>query len=341
LAKYSSPTQIVTIGGGTGAPAILRALVLAGFSHISAISTSMDSGGKTGIIRSDERDRVIAVSDLLRNLLALISPSQAVLPQVTAFTNLLAFTDGRNRNLGYTLYYALLEKYGNNFLSVQHHLEQLLGIRFKGTAIPVSIEPANICFSTRLGTDFCGEHELDRQSMSTNTITKIWLDHAIPASPEALEAIKTARFFIYCPGSIYGSVLSNLLPAGITAALKQSRATKILVTNLVSNRNQTHQFTALDYYKLFARYTRLAKPFDVVIVPHLSQTEFESKYPHVTADYASEHSHFHGWTEKQLASLEKQGVMTVRAPIFSITPKLNRIRHDPGALAKVFRKIMK
>ena len=64
--------KIVTIGGGTGAPIVLRALIKAGFDHIDAISAAMDSGGQTGVIRSDERDQVIAVSDLLRNLVALI-----------------------------------------------------------------------------------------------------------------------------------------------------------------------------------------------------------------------------------------------------------------------------
>ena len=65
--------KIVTLGGGTGAPIIIQALLKAGYQDLSCICASMDSGGRTGIIRSDERDQVIAISDLLRNLLALIS----------------------------------------------------------------------------------------------------------------------------------------------------------------------------------------------------------------------------------------------------------------------------
>jgi uncharacterized cofD-like protein len=301
----------------------------------------MDSGGKTGQLRSDERDRIIAVSDLLRNLLALISPQQNHLEQVAAFTNLAGFTDGRNRNLGYTIYYALLEKYSGDFVQVQRQLEQLLGIRFQGRAIPVTLESANINFSTRLGSVYTGEHELDRQSMSTNSITKIWLDHQVKATPEAISAISRADYLIYSPGSIYGSIISNFLPQGIVAALKKSKAQKILVTNLVSNRNQTHRFSPLDYLHLFQKYTQLKEPFSVFICPDISETKFDHKYRQIASTYATEHSHFLGWTGKELQPLAKQKINIVQADIFSITKELSRIRHDPEKLALLFKNLLK
>lgn len=333
--------RITTIGGGTGSPTIIRSLILSDFKNISAISASMDSGGKTGQLRSDERDRIIAVSDLLRNLLALISPQQNHLDQVAAFTDLAGYTDGRNRNLGYTIYYALLEKYSKDFIQVQKQFEQLLGIRFQGRAIPVTLESANIHFSTQLGANYSGEHELDRQSMSANSITKIWLDHPVKATPEAISAIIRSDYLIYSPGSIYGSIISNFLPKGITTALKKSQAKKILVTNLVSNRNQTHRFSPLDYLHLFQKYTQLEKPFSVFICPDISESKFDHKYKQIAATYATEHSHFLGWTEKELQPLTKHKINVIQADIFSITPQLSRIRHDPGKLALIFKKIIK
>jgi uncharacterized cofD-like protein len=244
-------TKIVTIGGGTGAPAVLRALIKAGFKEINAICTVMDSGGQTGIIRSDERDRVIAISDLLRNLLALLPPHSADLSNVTMFTEMLNFSDGRNRNLGYTIYYALLEKYKNDYSQVQRALEQLLGIEFMGHAMPVTSMPASICFLSADGVMHHGEHQLDRYSMSQDMIDRVWIEPSVPANPEAIEAITQATHLIYCPGSLYGSVLANLLPAGIIPAFQQTQATKILISNLVSVRNETHHFTPLDYWRLF------------------------------------------------------------------------------------------
>jgi uncharacterized cofD-like protein len=334
-------SHITTIGGGTGSPTIIRSLIATGISDISAISASMDSGGKTGQLRSDERDRVIAVSDLLRNLLALISQQQNHLDQVTAFTEMAGFTDGRNRNLGYTIYYALLEKYSKDFVQVQKHLEKLLGIKFQGQAIPVTLESANIRFSTLLGADFSGEHELDRQSMSANTIKKIWLDRPVKATPEAIFAILKADYLIYSPGSIYGSIISNFLPEGITEALKKSKAIKILVSNLVSNRNQTHRFSPLDYLHLFQKYTKLEKPFSVFICPDISESKFDRLYQKIAATYASEHSHFLGWTDKELKPLSDKKIDVIKADIFSITSHLSRIRHDPEKLARIFMKIIK
>lgn len=332
--------KIVTFGGGTGAPIIIQALITAGYKDLSCICASMDSGGKTGIIRSDERDQVIAISDLLRNLLALI-PNTQQKKNITAFTELVSFIDGRQRNLGYTLYYALLEKYQNNFLKVQEHLEDLLGIKFDGTAIPVTADSSSICFRTKNGQSFCGEHELDKQSMSKNLISNVWLNPEVQATPEAITAIQEADFLIYCPGSLYGSILSNFLPVGIAESLKSSSATKILVSNIVSNRNQTHKFTLEKYLEAFQKYTGLEKPFDYVIAPDISQEDFEKKYKKTTRSYNREHAHFIGWSKEDINQFSKKDIKVVTSDIFSITPHLNRLRHDHGKLAKVFKQIIK
>lgn len=333
--------KVVTVGGGTGAPIIIQSLLLAGVSNLSCICASMDSGGKTGIIRSDERDHVIAISDLLRNLLSLIT-SKNHQKNITAFTDLVSFIDGRQRNIGYILYYALLEKYDNDFLKVQDHLENLLGIKFDGTAIPVTTDSSNICFQTKNKQTFRGEHELDKQSMSKNMIQKVWLDPKVQATPQAIKAIKDATHIIYCPGSLYGSILSNFLPIGIKRALKASKAKKILISNIVSNRNQTHQFTPEKYLKVFRKYTRLKKPFDLVISSNISQARFEKKYPKTTKSYNREHSHFIGWSKKEISNFtSNHSIKVLTSDIFSITPKLHRLRHDQEKLAKIFKKLIK
>lgn len=333
-------TKIVTFGGGTGAPIIIQALLQAGFTDISCICASMDSGGKTGLIRSDERDQVIAISDLLRNLLALI-PSTKQQKNLTAFTDLVSYIDGRQRNLGYTIYYALLEKYHNNFLLVQKHFEALLGLEFAGTAIPITADSSNLCFRTRAGQTFRGEHELDKQSLSKNIIKDLWLDPEVHATPEALQAIREADYLIFCPGSLYGSVLANFLPLGVKEALQQSSAKKILVTNLVSNRNQTHHFTPQKYLRVFQKFTGLKKPFNYLIIPRRSRRQFEKRFPKTTATYAREHSHFLGWSSKTLRQFHKHHIKVITSNTMTITPHLSRLRHSSQKLALVFQKILK
>lgn len=332
--------KIVTIGGGTGAPVVIQSLLAAGYKNISCICASMDSGGKTGVIRSDERDHVIAISDLLRNLLALIS-SKNHISNIQAFTDLVSYIDGRQRNLGYTIYYALLEKYENDYLKVQEHLEKLLGVQFSGRAIPVTVNSSNIFFKTKNKSIFKGEHELDKQSMSKNMITKIWIDPQVNATREAIKAIENATHIIFCPGSLYGSIISNFLPKGIKTALRKTKAKKILITNLVSNRNQTHNFTPVNYLKIFQKYTRLKKPFDYFVCPSISQKRFDAKHKEVANNYALEHSHFHGWSKKVLKNFEKiHHIKVARSNIISITPHLNRLRHSPKELSQILKKII-
>jgi len=332
--------KIVTIGGGTGAPIVLRALIKAGFSQIDAISAAMDSGGQTGVIRSDERDQVIAVSDLLRNLLALTPPQSNHLNNVTAFNEIISFIDGRNRNLGYTIYYALLEKYDNDYLQVQRTLEQLLDLQFLGRAIPVTSQPATICFETEGGFVYTGEHELDRYSMSQDMVANVWIQPLVPATPSAIESIMQASHIIYCPGSIYGSVIANLLPKGVTRALKQSSAKKILISNLVSVRNETHHFMPEDYWRLFQKYTQLDQPFQVMIVPDRSRVAFEEECDDIAAHYAKHHSHFLGWTEDELSVIRDRGVQLERCDHYSLTQQFSRLRHDSDKLAKVLKQVV-
>ena len=333
-------TNIVTIGGGSGAPVVIKALIQAGFSNIKAICTAMDTGGRSGLVRTDERDRVISVGDLLRNLMALV-PESNHLTNIQAFRQMIDFTDGRRRNLGYSIYYALLEKFQNNFIQVQDLLEQLLNIKFSGIAIPITLEPTQIHIQTQSGQQYIGEHQLDYFSMSKDMVTKIWIDPPVTSTPEAISAIKQADYIIYCPGSLYGSIIANFLPQGVAQALVQSSATKIFITNLVSNRNEDHHFKPIDYWQLFKKYTHLDHPFEIIIVPNITQAQFQLQHLQVAKSYAHEHSFFLGWDTEQLKLIQQKGVKTISSHIFFLSPEYQRLRHDPHALANIFKQIIK
>ena len=332
--------KIVTLGGGTGAPIVLRALTKAGFRYISAICAATDSGGKTGIIRSDERDQVIAISDLLRNLMALIPPKRGASNNVSTFLEWMEYIDGRNRNWGYMTYYALLEKFENDFLQIQEEFEEVLNIKFAGTAIPVTSKPTTICFETKRNNIYRGEHELDFYAMSKDTVERVWIEPQVRATPEAMRAIKNATHIIFCPGSLYGSIVANFLPEGIKKALSKSTANKILISNLVSTRNETQGFTPMSYWSFFREHTKLKRPFDILVIPNLSRKAFENRYPKVAEYYAQEHSHFLGWSPKKWKKLKKKGVNVKTCDLFSLTPQYNRLRHDPDKLAEVLNKLI-
>jgi len=336
----SSSHKIVVIGGGSGSTTILRSLLPLKHKSLTVITTATDSGGRSGWVRTDERDHVISIGDLFNNLTALIAPDQLPLPHIQAFISLTNFTDGRRRNLGYTIYYGLLEKYQGNHQKTQSHIAQLLNINFQGQVVPVTTQVTSLCFETKLGNQYTGEAMLDYYQMSQDMVKKIWISPQVPANPDAIHAIKQANHIIFAPGSLYGSLLVNILPTGIQSALKKSAASKIILTNLVSDRNQTHHFTPLKYWQAFRKYTKHPKPFDIMIAPNIDTTSFNQQHPQIAQAYQAEHSHFLGWSDDQFQKIRDHNVTVITTDIATITHDLNRIRHDPKKLSSLWSKLI-
>lgn len=319
------PLRICTIGGGSGMPIINRALVRAGFRRISSIVTTFDSGGDTGRLRTDERGRILAFSDYWRSLLSLWKDEK----QKEAWEEMLRYRDGRSRNFGNTFFQFMSEKCGS-LSKVDQFFSLLTNANILGEVIPVSVDPAEICFSTISGKTFRGEHNLDDLRMSFDKVTKIWLEPSVKANPEATKAIIDSDLIIICPGSMYGSVLINFLPQGISSAYIKSPAKKVLMTNIMSSACENHGFDQDDYTKTFKRYIKPWPGFDLIIMADMSclQTSLLKK---VLKMYQYEHSFpikiNHRSTQK-----------TVVADIITIEEKNLRLRHCQEKLTNFFLK---
>ncbi len=337
--KRKNP-QIVTIGGGTGAPTIIRSLVSAGYSNIVAVTTATDSGGRSGMVRTDERDRVISIGDWANCLFALIDSSTSKKDNLQAFLELATFTDGRKRNLGYSIFYGLLEMYQNDFIKAQKHLAKMLNIDFRGISLPVSTQPTNLFFKTKNGNVYKGEHELDIYQMSKDTVIEEWFDPEIDVLENVGNSIIDADYIIYCPGSLYGSLLANFLPRGMNAALGKSKAIKIFIPNLVSDRNQTHNYNLGKYFEILGKYTLLENPFDIAILPDISRKMFEKNYSEISKRYADESSHVLDLKPDAEWMNGHQNLEIIEKDIMIITPHL-RLRHDPVKLSNLWKNILK
>lgn len=331
--------KVVTIGGGSGTSVVNKSLIGAGITAIDSIVTVMDSGGVTGRMRIDSEGRKIAYSDGLRTLLSLIDEKSATPKRISTLITILRSRNAKDQDLGYEFFSHFFDHKTNGFSDIQSKLASLTGIKFNGRIIPITLKSTNIVFKTKLGREYKGEHELDDKRMSTDTIKSMKLQPSVPAYKGALDAIKEAQFIFFSCGSLYGSVLCNLLPKGVKKALSSSKAKKILVTNLLSTRNETHNFKPLDFINIFKKYTRLSAPLDVLIVPKLSRQEFELKYPKVAARYASDHSYFLGWGKEELEGTGK-GVKIVIHNATYIEPKHLTVRHNPNRLSKIFEELI-
>ena len=332
--------NIVTVGGGSGTPVINEALLLAGVKNITSIVTVMDSGGITGRMRSDSKGEEVAYSDGLRTLLSLVDPKIRNSFKIKTLFELLRKRNAKNEDLGYTIFSHYFDK-DKGFGKIKAIFEQLTDLKFCGEVLPITTGSTNLVFETSTGQIFYGEHELDDKRMSADMVKNIWLDPQVAAYGPTLTAIRNADVIFFCCGSLHGSILANLLPGGVAEALRQSRAKKILLTNLASGRNETHDFTIPDFIRLFAKYSQNPRPLDLVIVPNISRGDFERKYPEVSARYRMEHSHFLGWEKTELARQATElGIQIKTHAATTIDPKKFRLRHDPSKLSKTLKALI-
>ncbi len=317
--------NICTIGGGSGMPVVNQALVRAGFDNINSIVTTFDSGGHTGRLRTDERGNLLAFSDYWRALISLWQDGV----QKEIWQEMLQFRDGRKRNFGNTFFLFMAEKTGN-LSQVDNLFRRLAGADLKGRVIPVSLIPSNICFKTNSGQEYCGEHLFDDYRMSYDRVDKIWLEPEVKANPEAVKAISQADVIIISPGSLYGSVIANFLPDGMVTAFNQSSAKKILITNLMSTANSTHDFDQNEYFQAFKNYLGFEKPIDVVLMQDFDKFDQEDLNQALKL-YKLENSF-------PIKPAQKSDVKTIVKDIAVIEKNNYRFRHSEAKLAKLFKK---
>lgn len=229
--------RIVGIGGGTGLPVLLRGLMTEPNLDISAIVTVADDGGSSGRLRDGLG--IPAVGDL-RNCLVALSSCES--PLTDLFQHRFSGGDIDGHSLGNLIVAALFQKTG----SLREALKmagQLLPL--SGRAFAATEAPATLCAAFSDGTTVRGESQI---ALTRRRIERVWLEPANPqASAGVLEAIQEAHAIVLGPGSLYTSLIPNLLVAGVARAICSSPAVKILVCNLMTEPGETDNYTASDH----------------------------------------------------------------------------------------------
>lgn len=319
--------KICTIGGGSGMPIVNRSLVKAGFKNIKSIVTTFDSGGDSGRLRTDERGRVLAFSDYWRALISLWLDGK----QKDLWQEMLRYRDGRGRNFGNTFFQFLSEKEGD-LSKVDSLFSSLTQASLSGEVIPVSLKPANICFQTMSGKKYIGEHNLDDLRMSLDKVVKVWLEPKVKVNKEVVDVLINSDVIIVCPGSMYGSVLTNFLPKGMINGYKKSKAKKILMTNIVSVANENKGYDQCDYIDIFKNYLKTEEPFDYVVMSDLGLLD-KNQLKKVLKSYGLEHSSPIKYNKDCLCK-------TLLVDLAIIEEKNMRLRHCEEKLAGFFNEFV-
>lgn len=316
--------MIVTIGGGSGMPIVNQALIKAGFNDINSIVTTFDSGGDSGRIRTDERGSVLAFSDYWRSLMSLWDDSD----QKTYWQEMLKYRDGRGRNFGNMFFQFMAERSGD-LSRVDSLFSQLTQANLCGQVIPVATQPTDICFITKSGRRYCGEHNFDDQRMSRDMVEKVWLSQEVEANPEALRAVEAAELIILCPGSLYGSILTNFLPVGMRQSMEKSRAKKILITNVMSVCNETDGFDQDKYVETINHYIKIS--FDKILMADFKKLD-QKILKKVLDSYSCEHS-------VPIIDNSRCKNKATMVDIATIDEINLRLRHSVHKLADIFAKM--
>lgn len=255
--------KIVTIGGGTGSFTLLSGLKDYQYD-ISAIVTMADDGGSTGKLR-DELG-VLPPGDIRQCLVALSDSSK----EWRELMNYRFESGGlKGHNFG-NLFLSALEKINGSFSSGIIEAIKILSV--KGNVIPVSEDDMRLTIKLNDGHIITGEKELDENQQIRETgIYEVRLARRVRANKRAVEAIESADFVIIGPGDHYGSIVPNLLIAGIKNAIKKTKAKVIFVAPLTNKMGQTDGFTVENYIQNIEK---------LIGVKRINFVVYNSKKPH-------------------------------------------------------------
>src|SRR5229473_333879 len=245
--------RIVAIGGGTGLSALLRGLKMY-TSNLSAIVTVADDGGSSGRLRDEYR--ILPPGDFRQCLIAL-ADAEPLMKQLFDHRFKEGSLDGHS--FGNLFIMAMADVTGN-FEHALRESGKVLAV--KGTIVPSTLQDVTLVASIN-GHTVEGESKIPMQNAP---ITHVFLKpDGAQVNPEAAQAILNAELVVIGPGSLYTSILPNLLVEGMVEAIKASPALKVLICNLASQKGETEGYCVDDYLRVIGEHVG-SNIFDFVLV---------------------------------------------------------------------------
>jgi uncharacterized cofD-like protein len=318
------PLRVVALGGGTGLPVVLRALARdvrprKGRRRVdlTAVVAMSDDGGSSGRLR---RTRGLLPPGDVRNCLVALAGAGGPLAEVLQHR-----FGGRGSLAGHALgnlvLAALTEMHGD-FLQAVRSASRLLDAR--GTVLPSTVDAVQLVAELEDGRRVVGERDLVRAG---TRVRRVFLHPSRPAPTDGvLEAIASADLVTLGPGSLYSSVLPNLLVEGVAEALRTTRARRVLVANLMTEPGETAGMGAVDHVRAVLEH---AGP--VVDVALLNSEPLDAtclrRYARTGAEPVS----------TDLERIRSLGVVPVEADLLRAG---RRLRHDSRKLGKALLSVV-
>ncbi len=307
--------KIVAIGGGTGLSTMLRGLKRQ-TNNLTAIVTVADDGGGSGVLRQELG--MLPPGDV-RNCMEALANVEPLMGELLHYR----FTDGslKGQSFGNLFLAALNGISGGSFDQAVSRMSQVLAIT--GRVIPVTNTNVQLEAEFENGTKVLGESKIFYCKKRENCrIRRVRLLPECPAALEpALEAIREADMILLGPGSLYTSIIPNLLVEGVAQAIAESSALKIYIANVMTQEGETEGYTNADHIRAIFQHS-LPGLF------HLCLVNSATIPPEVLERYAQEGAEPLHFDKVKCSEL---GVELVSRPVSALRD--GYVRHDPELLA--------
>ena len=322
---YHGPSRkgprIVAIGGGTGLSTMLRGLKQY-TDNLTAIVTVADDGGGSGVLRQELG--MLPPGDV-RNCLEALANVEPLMSELLHYR----FTEGslKGQSFGNLFLAALNGIFGGRFDEAVSRMSQVLAIT--GRVLPVTNGNVQLEAEFENGTRVLGESKIfyckKREDCRIRQVRL--LPERPPALEPALEAIREADMLILGPGSLYTSIIPNLLVDGIAGAVADTSAMKIYVGNVMTQEGETEGYTCSDHIRAIFQHS-LPGLFSLCLV---NDADFPAE---VLDRYAKEGAEPLAVDAGACAEL---GVEVVSRPVSLVQD--GHIRHDPDKLAQALLEL--
>ncbi|MDF2523315.1 MAG: hypothetical protein K0R31_956, partial [Clostridiales bacterium] len=308
--------KIVAIGGGTGLSTMLRGLKDYS-SNITAIVTVADDGGGSGMLRSDLG--MLPPGDI-RNCILALADTEPTMQKLLQYR----FPEGvlKGQSFG-NLFLAAMDGISSSFVEAVRKMSNVLAVT--GKVLPVSLEDVQLCALLEDGYTICGESKIGKHNtFHSGKISKVFLEPSnIKPLQESIDAIKEADIIVLGPGSLYTSVIPNLLVEGICEAIKESDAIKVYVCNIMTQPGETDEYDVYEHINAIERHT-----YKGIVEYCIVNTEEVSD--ELKAIYLDDGA---GVAVLDIDKISRSGIEVIGSDVLGVTG--NFVRHDPSKLAEV------
>lgn len=317
--RYLSQGQrIVVIGGGTGLSTMLRGLKQYS-SNLVAVVTVTDDGGSSGRL---QREMGMLPPGDIRNCLVALADAEPLMTELFQyrFEETVQGFDGHSFG---NLLIAAMTRITGDFEQAVKETSNILAIR--GRVLPSTLDEVQIQAELADGTLALGETNIVK---APQAIKHIMLQPSnVQPLEETLRSIELADCIVMGPGSVFTSVVPNLLVHGIPEAIRASDAAKIYVCNVMTQPGETDGFTAADHVNAVVKHTE-QKVFQYVLVNQERPSE------QLLEKYGRQGQFF---VEPDASRIREMGYRPITGDFISQT---DVVRHDPDKLAEAILKII-